>query len=178
MEDTPLPYPTIMIDLHPRLQYGTVANLDIVAKIYLGENLHTPAQLHTPADIRERPDIRILGNLNPLRHIARLLHPLIFWLKGFRRNVKQLRDGGIRVIHSYQSGFHRMLDREISLDQDYRRTCLVDIMVIFRIGKKRQRAWTAFFNLSECRYGSVAVSFDSAANQGGYLLCCELHFMV
>ena len=73
----------IIVDLHPRIEDGVIANLDIITYIGMWIDLYPFTQLDILTNIRKGTNIRILGHNNTFADETWLLDALFSRIHGF-----------------------------------------------------------------------------------------------
>lgn len=149
MEYTAVADFTAVINLDTGIDDCAVADGDIAADIGLGIYLRVIADTGAFADVGERTDIDVAADRGLVADIRGLLDACQDGLSSLRCEGHERRERGIRVVDADERGADGMLGHEIAAHQHDTRLGVVDMVGIFRICEKGDRAGTGFFDFGK-----------------------------
>ena len=143
MDDAVVAYPAALVDLHARIENAVLSHSHPVPEINLRIYLSAFSHPDPPADIRKRSHIDPLAQTGRPCHMRRESRAApLFRFEGVEQ-VEQGRHGLIGIVHFDQRSTDFFLRFERFVYEDD--TCLasIQIMFVFRIGKKAESAGLA-----------------------------------
>ena len=171
-----------------------VADLALLVNLDAGEQLYVIAQTDVVAHVDMRIYLAVFPEADVRADHRELAHVGFVAQRGRRIDRRERADalfpGLVRYVQFEQlcearvgvvDADHRRRDRsrrlERTVDDHDRRFRIVDIMLVFRVGQKSERACFSFFDFCEFRDDGLRVARDLSAEVAGDQFCGKFHIV-